>query len=391
MVITGALTSTDPAEEVGRETLSRFDMQFQAAAYAALEILNGVGVTCVYCDHHDDFVVERHVNGTERFHFFQVKTKGKLNHQWSLSEVLAIKQRGQATDAQSLAKIKNSFIGKLLQHGLVFGDSCAEVTLLSNVHFEDLVIRIKEEFRSGKLEHKACKLLMDNFAEIFATSATPSLAEAQGTLSKLSLRPGVNYISDDRESFVSAARSAIYKYSEVDLDFYEITEIANNLLDLVFRRSKGSLATVGCEEIKSRAGIVLDDLLGVLSISPGAYRALLAGEGNNALKTASILQRVLAASGASSSMIEYASQQKVAWDIWLRDARHNHTTFDLEFLLQKIDELYTSWRRVGASFSDLQSLIASLSEDKAMKKFPTVDPGLIFGGVQAALVRSYSR
>lgn len=388
---THALASVAPAEQVGRETLSRFDMQFQAAAYAALEILHGVGVKCVYCDYHDDFVVEREVNGIEKFHFFQVKTKGKLNYQWSLLDVLAVKQKGQGNDFESLAKVKNSFIGKLLQNGLIFDDECIGITLLSNVHFDDVVINVVEELQCGKLKHKGSKFVSDNFAAIFSKTLPLTPADAQLTLAKLSLSPAVSYISDDRELFVSAARAAIYKYSEVDLNFYEITEIANNLLDLVFRRSKGSLGGIDRTELKKRVGVGLDDLLGVLSISPGAYKTLLAGEGNSALKTASILQRVLSTSGASSSMIEYASQQKVAWDVWLRDARHNHTAFDLEFLLQKIDELYALWRQAGSNFACLQSLIGVLAANQSIKIFPTLDSGLIFGAVQASLVRSYSR
>lgn len=45
-----------PREVVGRNTISRFRMQFQAAAYAALEILSGKEVDRVYCDYHDGFV-----------------------------------------------------------------------------------------------------------------------------------------------------------------------------------------------------------------------------------------------------------------------------------------------------------------------------------------------
>jgi len=66
-----------PGEDVGRETLSRFDMQFQAAAFAALEILEGNGVECIYCDYHDDFVVRRVVDGNTTFHFFPYRSAGR--------------------------------------------------------------------------------------------------------------------------------------------------------------------------------------------------------------------------------------------------------------------------------------------------------------------------
>src|SRR5690606_18737475 len=46
----------EPRETVGRNTVARFRMQFQPAAYAALEILSGKEIDRVYCDYHDDFV-----------------------------------------------------------------------------------------------------------------------------------------------------------------------------------------------------------------------------------------------------------------------------------------------------------------------------------------------
>ena len=63
-VLVKSLEIVAPIEDVGRDTISRFDMQFQAAAaYAALEILDGNGIDCVYCDYHDDFVVRRNEIG----------------------------------------------------------------------------------------------------------------------------------------------------------------------------------------------------------------------------------------------------------------------------------------------------------------------------------------
>ena len=84
-----------PRETVGRNTVVRFRMQFQAAAYAALEILGGKEVDRVYCDYHDDFVVRRTVAGAVEYHFFQVKTKGRANQQWDVDEVFALKKKGE--------------------------------------------------------------------------------------------------------------------------------------------------------------------------------------------------------------------------------------------------------------------------------------------------------
>ena len=84
------LETLAPGEDVGRDTISRYDMQYQAAAYAALEILDGKEVDCVYCDYHDDFVVRRSIAGRVTYHFFQVKTKKKENAQFDLNEIFGL-------------------------------------------------------------------------------------------------------------------------------------------------------------------------------------------------------------------------------------------------------------------------------------------------------------
>ncbi|WP_313034699.1 dsDNA nuclease domain-containing protein [Massilia alkalitolerans] len=385
-----ALINVAPAEQVGRDTLSRFDMQFQAAAFAALEILNGKSVVAVYCDYHDDFVVKHMSGGMPTYHFFQVKTKSKPNHQWNLLETFAIKQRGQKLDEDSLKRIKNSFFGKLIFQSLTFGDQCARATLLSNVHFEDPVIQVVKELQTNEATHQAVKFFVHNFSSIYSIQPAANQEDVKHIVAKVAIEAGVGYISDDRNAFINSARSAIFHHSEVDLDYYEITELANNLLELVFKKSKGSLAVEKIKELEQYAAITLDDLLKVLSISPAAYKALLNGDDKKAIKTASILHRVLRDAGATSAMIEYASAQKVAWDVWLRTSRHTYLPFDLEFLLQRIDDLCVTWQRNGSVMSDLQPLISSAVADPFVKKF-NLDEALIFGGIQAVLVRRATR
>ena len=110
-----------PREIVGRDTVTRFRMQFQAAAYAALEILSGKEVDRVYCDYHDDFVVRRTVDGVVEYHFFQVKTKNKANQQWDVDEVFALKKTGALDTAEKLEAIRKSIAGKLFLHTIEFG------------------------------------------------------------------------------------------------------------------------------------------------------------------------------------------------------------------------------------------------------------------------------
>lgn len=380
-----------PSEDVGRETVARFDMQFQAAAYAALQILEGKGIDCVYCDYHDDFVVRRTVNGQTTYHFFQVKTKAKPNHQWTLAEVFAFKRSGQKNDPESLTKIRKSFAGKLVLHGIVFDKACSEATLLSNVHFNDEVISAVDALRGKAPRCKTSKFLSENFSAIFTLEPAASTQAAAEILSKLSLQPSVDYIGRERDVFARAARSAIYQYSEIDLNHQETEELANGLVDLVYRKSKMPLEDVKLTDISTRVGVGLDDLLEVLSISRAAYDALLVGVDSKVLKQASVIQRWLKSTGAREDMIEFASQQKVAWDLWLRNARHIYSPLDLAALLDSIDQLYDKWVKSGSRFHSLSNLLEDLSQSASIQKFESLGRELLFGAVSSVVVRQFSK
>lgn len=385
------LESIAPTEDIGRDTISRFDMQFQAAAYAALEILEDKGVDCVYCDYHDDFVVRRNIAGKTTYHFFQVKTKKKMNAQWSLKEIFALKKRGQKNDSNGLGSVRRSFAGKLLMHGIIFYAACSEVTLLSNIYFDDDVVTVVDDLRGQTPKSKHAKFLAENFSAIFSIEPAIDLPQAADILKKLSLRPSVNYISKERDAFASATRSAIYKYSEIDLTFYETTELSNGLVDLVYRKSRTPLQGTSPDDLAARIGVGLDDLLEVLSISRSAYDALQQGSDPKVLKTASVLQRWLKGAGANDEMIEYASQQKVNWDIWLRSARHIYTPLDLHDLLKLIDDLYDHWAKSGQGFNFLNELLQGLDGHLTVNKFENLNRDLLFGAVSAVVVRRHSK
>jgi hypothetical protein len=259
------------------------------------------------------------------------------------------------------------------------------------VYFDDAVVTAVEELRGKSPKCKVAKFLSDNFSAIFEIQPAADSNKVADILGKLSLRPAVGYIGEGREAFASAARTAIYNYSEIDLTFHEINEIANGLVDLVYHKSKAPLSGVAPSEIQQRIGVSLDDLLEVLSISRGAYDALIKGAHSKALKTASLIQRWLKSAGADDTMIAYASQQKVDWDIWLRNARHIYTPFDLGVLLGLVDKLYDRFARSGADFEFLYELLGELAGSQTVKKFPGLSRELLFGAVGSVVVRRYSK
>lgn len=376
-----------PVEDVGRDTISRFEMQFQAAAYAALEILEGSGVDCVYCDYHDDFVVRRNIAGKVTYHFFQVKTKKKLNDQWSLNDIFGITtKRVKKTEEQKITDVRDSFAGKLILHGIVFSESCDEVTLISNVHFSNDVVSIIDEIKGISPKSKATTFLSDNFAAIFSLE-DPVDPKHKVALEKISLRPAVRYMDQSRDAFATEARSAIYKYSEIDLTYQEITELANGLVDLVHKKSRTKLSGITPEDIRLHTGVQLNDLLSILSISKSVFESINAGDDPNAIKTASVIQRWYTRAGADASMIEFAAQQKVNWDIWLRTNRHIYPQLELEILLTKINTLFNEWQKSGGVFDNLSEMIDQFMQESFVAKFSDITNPLLFGAINAVLVK----
>lgn len=379
-----------PRETVGRETTNRFRMQFQAAAFAALEILSGKEVDRVYCDYHDDFVVRRNLGGSIEYHFFQVKTKGRANQQWKIDEIFSLKKQGKLDTEEKLTAVRDSIAGKLFVHTIEFGEQCREVTVLSNVHFHDEVFEVQEHLRDGKSNRAYITHFIEKFGEIFSPGVPLSENQLKAARSKLSLLQ-VSHLGETLEPFADAARTAIWKHSEIDLQKHEIDDIANSLVSLVESKSCEPIRGVTKEKIDFVTGVGLDDLLKVLSISTSVYENLLNGGDPAAIKVASILQRQLKAAGAPESMIETASRAKVSWDVWLRTARHTFPEFDLELLLSDIDAKCRAWILSGSALGDLRKKVHEVLNSELAQKFPPLDIDLLLGGFCASIVRRASR
>lgn len=380
-----------PRETVGRETMVRFRMQLQAAAFAALEILRGKEVDRIYCDYHDDFVVRRTVGGVVEYHFFQVKTKGKANQQWDVDGVFALKKKGELDTAEKLEAVRRSIAGKLFVHTVEFGDQCREVTVLSNVHFKDEVHDVVADLAAGTSGKKYTRQLIDKFATIVAPDQTLSPEQLEAARKKLTLLPGVQYIGETLEAFSIAAHNAIWKHSEIELHRHEVEQIARSLVTLVGDKSCAPIDGLSKAEIDLATGVGLDDLLQVLSISTQVYQTLLQGGDPAAIKTASILQRKLKEAGTPEPMIEAASRAKVSWDVWMRNARHTYPDFTLNMLLEEIDTKCKAWLLGGGVLADLEKCIRDLLESSFGKQFPTLNVDLLFGALCAAIVRRAAR
>jgi coenzyme F420-reducing hydrogenase delta subunit len=334
-------------EQAGRDTLERYNAQIRAASIACLSILEGKDVKRVFCEFHDDYVVEKVVANDIHYTFVQVKTKEKLREIWKLHDVFGILKRKIKKNPQTDEMIRNSFIGKLLQHTINFEDSCKEVVFLTNTHIDEDIENIIEDIISDNFSNAHCQLIIDSFNNCFISindgKKPLGIDEIKSNLKKLKFETDVEYIKSKHETFEILAKEKIFKYSEIELSHIEAKEILLSLLALVNRKSSVKITNCSTENIKNLAGIDIDDLLDVLSISKRAYYEFLDNGDEHALKSASVIERLLKKAGASNVEIDFFTRCKIKWDQWLRNNRHiiselDYITIDRE-IIHTLDKL----------------------------------------------------
>lgn len=378
------LHEVEPRETKGRETIERFTAQFRAAAYMALFILENDGVDCIFCDYHEDYVVRTLTSNGYAYDFYQVKTKEKSNYQWDLLDVYSILKKG----SQEPKRIRESFAGKLIQHTVNFGSTCRSVNLQTNVQFADEACAVESAFKNTDRKHKHAKYIFENFCAIFQINTSPTQSEIEDNLSKFKLIPGSQIAEPSGENFLALARERVCHYSEIDLSYLEFIEVSEKLLALVQKKSFQRISDVDEKSLQYSAGVALDDLLGILSLSPEGYRTLRDSGDSAALKNASIIQRIFSKAGADNDMINYLCETKVAWDQWKREKRHNVLPFEANLLATTLYDIAIEWMKSDGTLHGLFLKAQNCGDDDKTLSSLQLDKDLILGGILSEIVRS---
>ncbi|PRX24101.1 uncharacterized protein DUF4297 [Paraburkholderia sp. BL18I3N2] len=340
-----------PREQVGRDTLARYKAQTRAAAIAALAILEASSIDRVYCDYHDDFVVRMISKSGFRYKFVQVKTKKKQNANWTINEIFGLKTNIKNHDKQDSNAIRDSFAGKLLLHTVNFLSSCEEVVFLTNINFDDRVEELFLDIQSSAFSDPYAIELVKRFNACFPCStATLGQEEIYKLLKKLTFEADVEYVKEKDEGFFPFAGQKIFDYSEIDLSHSEARKIIKDLLSLVERKSSGVISDFSEGNIDQQASIGITELLEILTISADAYELLRRGGDLKAVKTASVLQRIMESAGAGKAEVELCARCKTDWDVWLRENRNSINEINIVALNSEIEDVFYSMVAVTGAF-----------------------------------------
>ncbi|WP_195296815.1 dsDNA nuclease domain-containing protein [Citrobacter farmeri] len=377
-----------PREQDGRDSFGRYRVQVRSAAVASLQILSGKAIDRVYCDLHDDIVVrKKNVNGNT-YVFYQVKTRAKLNKNWSLLEVFGIYSTRKKPD-DSL--IRDSFIGKMLLHTINFDKNCELVVFQTNIHNDDNIDDVLADIESGHFSNKYTKILLEKFKIISDNCSSFKEEEIKSRLSKIRFENDVPFLKADTSLFLPIVREKLYEYSEIDLTHIELDDITIKLLDLISSKSEGVIKPFTQENIDKSASVSIDDLLPLLSISEEAYKEIVRGQDPKAVKSASIIQRTLINAGGNLDDVTYCSKCKTDWDLWYRTNRHSISELDLRAIVSKTRKVLVSAKMnnphgitLGSLHQPIKELYSELVTEKIIYNL-THD--ILFGAIFSEIVK----
>jgi len=377
------LHQIDPREQAGRDSIARFKAQYRAAAFYCLAILENDEIDAVFCDLHEDYVVRKKCGDVVCYDFYQVKTKDKKGFQWDLGDVVGIKRR-KTTTAEG---VRESFVGKLLIHTFSFGESCLTVNLQSNKDFSEAVYQMQEALERQDVAQASAKHLFSLFRDIYPAATSLKDEDVKKCLSKLRLIGASPVVDIDGADYYAITRQAVYDNSEVDLNPIEFKEIVLKLLSLVEEKSAGKIKTLDERSINSAAGIFLDDVLRVMAISPAGYRHIRDGGDPKALKSASIIQRLLKSAGATSELIDFCCKCKSDYDIWFSGARHYIAEYEyLQFSID-VNKSVVDWLRQDGNIQNLMRLVKDYRKRIHYEFSSRLDDEKCLGAFLAEIVR----
>lgn len=372
-------------EQAGRDTINRFRAQFRAATIESLALLEDKEVERIYCDFHEDYVVKYVVASQAQYRFVQVKTKSQLNYRYNILEVFGIKKKPKKNPKHELP---NSFAGKLLLHIENFGDSCRAIEIRTNINFDDEVETIIDEISKKGLIGNNTSTLVKETQNLIESLNGKDQQDVLNFLSRLTIEPRHNILDDNDELFISLASSKIFQYSEINLSPDEAQKIIIQLLSRIESKSSGVLKSdIQEKDLDDLTSICIDDVLDTLSITKSTYDMLRSGGDDKALKSASILQRLLLRSGFSATTVDTFAGYKCQWENWHRIHRHELPDFHMVVATEMIIECARklAWGKI--KLIDLTLEITALSAGLTTQLGRDITLELSFGAVLSELVR----
>jgi len=391
------LGHVEPRERAGAQTGRKYEYQYERTARAALDLLaDNTQHVCVYCDWHDDYVVEIGQLPT-RYIFHQVKGRKSSQGPWKFGEFFGVQMKKAAKPAKNAPAVsQDAIVPRMLLHHRNFGDSCAGLAFVSNAGLDtglsDFLQAIANAPDVAHLPEET-RIAFQHVARGYAVTAPPlisSEADLFTWLRGLAAHTDRGQL-DDQDAALLELADAVVNYSEIELLQRQAKQIAREIVNQVRRKVAHSTTVVPAsdEELRRDKGLVITEILSVLSLSTQAYQQLKAGEGRDTVKTLSRLQRFCRNHGMSNHLVQIC-EFKALWDTWRTTERHFVSSVDYMLLEKHAKELLTTDLTLQKAIAEAKDIAKQFRNLTAVPLTPEHVMGLIFSMAAQAEATNYA-
>jgi transcriptional regulator with XRE-family HTH domain len=296
----------------------------------------------VYCDWHDDYVAEIG-NPPTHYLFHQVKGRKSSQGPWKFSEFFGVSKKKTPKPSKTPASVAtDAIVPLMLLHHKNFGASCAGIAFVTNAGLDPALSDFLEQIRTATNEG----VLPDDAKNAFKHLARAYIAAKPPlTVSEAELFTWVRGMQvhidqghlENREAALLELANVVEDYSEIELLQRQAKQIAREIVSRVRAKVSHSTTVVPAsdEQLRQNKGIVIAELLNVLSLSAQAYEQLKAGEGRDSVKTLSRLERFCRKKDGMTAHLVEICGFKAQWDVWRTIERHFLNSTDYMLLEDK--------------------------------------------------------
>jgi hypothetical protein len=354
----------------------------------ALEMLAQHERHCVYCEWHDDFVVEINPDVSLRYHFHQVKSKSLSQGPWTFNELFGVsaprarKKAARPTKSGAAAKAiavkDDAILLRLLAHDSAFGAACGGFMFVTNTGIDPIAQKLLDGIANAAslpdLGNEA-RDLFDQLVRGYCTGPVPRVPSPDalfGFLKKFAVAAEQGSLKPDPA--LNEICDRVFEYSEIELKTFERKQIARQLVQLIRAKATDTSVTppVDATTLRSKKGIVVSEVLAVLSLSHEGFMALKqGGAGKDLVKTLSRLERYCKTAGLE----QFTSQIcgfKAKWDVWRTKHRHQLPDADHMTVLSKAREILAA--------TTIPAEIVRRAKEAADALTPTLPGGIALAG-----------
>lgn len=242
------LGEIEPRERAGAQTARKYEYQYERTARATLNLLASKQKhLCVYCDWHDDFVVELEGTGAV-YEFNQVKGRKSSQGPWSFREFFGVslpppKKKGKAQKAIKVPKVAkvatDAIFVRMLQHRKNFKTACAALAFITNAGVEPALSNFLSALKSVSAPEELSSepaVLFQRLARAYEDGKqVTSAAELYLWIRELRLLTDQGSLESADAALLELA-DVIVEFSEIELLQRQSKQIAREVVSQVRRR-----------------------------------------------------------------------------------------------------------------------------------------------------------